>query len=173
VTKAKHRQAGERRTVRALGVLYRSTLRGRCAMSITTIQILQAMVSEDGYIGVLRGPTYRYKEHISVCRADGQAMRSALVFSRAILNDLVKANFVRQDGLENAQQITIFRLTDEGRRRVAELSLSPSRLSSSLKSKLLSLGYPWPENLEGKSIAWLKREIEAIKVVDGGTDQEP
>jgi hypothetical protein len=173
VTKANHRQAGERRTVRALSVLYCSTLRGRCAMSITTIQILQAMVSGDGYIGVLRGPTYRYKEHISVCRADGRAMRSASVFSRAILKDLVKANFVRQDGLENAQQITIFRLTDDGRRRVAELSLSPSRLSSSLKSKLLSLGYPWPDNLEGKSLAWLRSEIEAIRTPHGEVDQEP
>jgi hypothetical protein len=142
-------------------------------MSITIVQILQAMVSEDGYIGVLRGPTYRYKEHISVCRADGRAMRSASVFSRAILNDLVKANFVKQDGLENERQVTIFRLTDDGRRRVAELSLSPSRLTNSLKAKLLSLGYPWPENLEDKSIAWLRTEIEAIKTPHGEVDQEP
>jgi hypothetical protein len=99
-----------------------------------------------------------------VCRADGRATRSGLVFSPQMLHDLVKANFVKQDGPENERQITKFKLTDDGR-RAAELSFIPqvSPLKTSLKAKLLSLGYPWPDNLEGKSIAWLKAEIEIIK----------
>jgi hypothetical protein len=130
------------------------------------------MVSEDGYIGVLRGPTRDYKEHITVCRADGRATRSSFVFSREMLIDLVRGNFVKQDGLENDRQITIFKLTDQGRRS-AKLSLVPrdSQTKALLKDKLLSSGYPWPENLDGKSIAWLKSEIEAIKRGDGATDQ--
>jgi hypothetical protein len=133
-------------------------------MSITIVQILRALVSEDGDIAVLRGPTHEYTEHISVRRADGRAMRFAVVCSREMLDDLVRANFVKQDGLENERQITMFKLTDDGR-RAAELSLIPrvSPLKTSLKAKLLSLGYPWPDNLEGKSIAWLKAEIEIIK----------
>jgi predicted DNA-binding transcriptional regulator AlpA len=141
-------------------------------MSITIIQILQAMLSEDGYIAVLRGPTRHYKEHISVSRADGRAMRNRLVFSRPQLNDLMGANFVSQDGPENENRITIFKLTDQGK-EIAKLSLLPrdSRLKAFLKDKLLDSGYPWPDNLEGKSVAWLKSEIEAIKRLDGAKDQ--
>jgi hypothetical protein len=133
-------------------------------MSNTIAQILRALVSDDGDIAVLRGPTPEYKEHISVRRADGSAMRFAVVCSRETLNDLVKANLVIQHGPETERQITMFKLTDDGR-RAAELSFIPrvSPLKTSLKAKLLSLGYPWPDNLEGKSIAWLKAEIEIIK----------
>lgn len=131
------------------------------------------MVSEDGYIAVLRGPTHAYREHVSVCRVDGRATRSRLDFSREMLNDLLRANFVKQDGPENESQITIFKLTAHGR-RIVKLSLVPrdSTLKAFLKYKLLSSGYPWPDNLDGKSIAWLKAEIEAIKS-DGTTDQVP
>jgi hypothetical protein len=140
-------------------------------MSITIIQILQAMASEDAYIAVLRGPTRAYKEHISVCRADGLATRTRLVFSRKMLNNLMEANFVEQDGSEKEDQITIFKLTYQGR-EIAKLSLIPrdSTLKAFLKDKLLSGGYPWPENLEGKSIAWLKSEIAAFDSGDRGMD---
>jgi hypothetical protein len=36
-------------------------------------------------------------------------------------------------------------------------------IKEALRAKLLSLGYPWPENLEGKSIRWLEAEIGALK----------
>jgi hypothetical protein len=64
-------------------------------------------------------------------------------------------------------------LTDRGR-EIAKLWLVPrdSKLKAFLKDKLLSSSYPWPENLEGKSIAWLKSEIEALKPADGEVDQE-
>jgi hypothetical protein len=140
-------------------------------MSITTVQILQAMFTEDAYIAVLRGPTRHYKEHISVCRVNGRATRVRLVLSRQQLNDLIGANFVRQDGPEKEDQITVFRLTDQGR-EIAKLSLIPrdSPLKALLKDKLLSGGYPWPENLDGKSIAWLKSEIAAFDSGDSGMD---
>ena len=93
-------------------------------MSITIAPILRALVSEDGDIAVLRGPTHEYTDHISVRRADGRAMRFAVVCSREMLNDLVSANFVKQDGPENERQITMFKLTDDGR-RAAELSFIP------------------------------------------------
>jgi hypothetical protein len=110
-------------------------------MSITIVQILRALVSQDSDITVLRGPTHEYMEHISVRRADGRAMRFAVVCSRQMLNDLVRANFVKQDGPENERQITRFKLTDDGR-RAAELSFIPrvSPLKTSLKAKLLK---PW------------------------------
>jgi hypothetical protein len=127
-------------------------------MSNTNAEILQALVSDDGDIAVLRGPTHEYKEHISVRRADGSAMRFAVFCSRKTLDDLVKANFVKQDGPENERQITMFKLTDDGREAAAG-----SPLKNSLKAKLLKLGYWWPHNLKGKSITWLKAEIEAIK----------
>jgi hypothetical protein len=34
-------------------------------MSNTNAEILQALVSDDGDIAVLRGPSHEYKEHIS------------------------------------------------------------------------------------------------------------
>jgi hypothetical protein len=105
---------------------------------------------ERPYRGSAR-PAPQYKECILVCRADGRATRSALAFSREMLDDLVNANFVKRDGPENERQTTMFKLTDDGR-RAAELSFMPpvSPLKTSLKAKLLSLGYPWPDNLDDR-----------------------
>jgi hypothetical protein len=93
-------------------------------MSIIATQIVQAMVYDDGHIEVLRGPTLDYKEYISVCRADGLAVTVSGSLSREILNELVAADFVKQDGPENDRMVTIFRLTDEGR---AEAALKQKR----------------------------------------------
>jgi hypothetical protein len=35
-------------------------------------------------------------------------------------------------------------------------------LVKAMKAKLIALGYPWPENLEGKSLEWLDTEIRAM-----------
>jgi hypothetical protein len=67
---------------------------------------------------------------------------------------LVEANLVKQDGEDETK--VIFKLTDYGR----EAAKTP--LEQYLKAKLISLGYPWPENLEAKSIAWLEAETRAI-----------
>ena len=132
-------------------------------MSVTVIQVLQVMVFEDADIAVLRGPTHDYRELISLRRADRRARTSTLVLSRDFLNNLVEADLVKQVGPEDDRQTTVFELTVEGRWAV-ELSLIPSdsKLKAFLKAKLLSLGYPWPDNLEGKNIAWLKTELDAI-----------
>jgi hypothetical protein len=84
-------------------------------VSITATEILQAMIYNDGHIEVLRGPTLDYKDHISVCRADGLAIAFSGILSREILNGLVAANLVKQDDPINDRAVTIFRLTDEGR----------------------------------------------------------
>lgn len=94
-------------------------------MSITAIQILQAMVYEGGHIEVLRGPTPQYEEY-SVCRANGLVVKLAGTLSREMLNDLVEANFVERDGPENERNVTIFKLTDEGR-EAANLKPNKSR----------------------------------------------
>jgi hypothetical protein len=39
--------------------------------------------------------------------------------------------------------------------------MHPDPTQEALKTQLLSLGYPWPENLEG--ISWLEAEIRAPK----------
>jgi DNA-binding MarR family transcriptional regulator len=51
--------------------------------------------------------------------------------SREMLNDLVEANFVERDGPENERNVTIFKLTDEGR-EAANLSQTkaPPRLNN-------------------------------------------
>ena len=121
-------------------------------MSMTIAEILQRMVSVDGCIVVLRNPTPAYKKHIVVCRADGVAIDT---LSCEIFDDLIKANLVQQDHYENETRL-IFKLTDFGR----EAAKTP--LERYLKEKLITLGYPWPENLEAKSIAWLEAEIRAI-----------
>jgi hypothetical protein len=82
-------------------------------MMMTTTDILKAMVSEDGHIRVLRGPT---DEYISIYRADSIAMFAETI-SREILDDLVNASFVKQDGPENEHKVTIFKLTNDGRAR--------------------------------------------------------
>jgi hypothetical protein len=41
--------------------------------------------------------------------------------------------------------------------------MQPDPLKEALKAQLLSLGYPWPENLEGKSMRWLEAELRAIR----------
>jgi hypothetical protein len=46
--------------------------------------------------------------------------------------------------------------------------MHPDPTQEALKTQLLSLGYPWPENLEGKSISWLEAKIRALKA---GTDK--
>jgi hypothetical protein len=40
--------------------------------------------------------------------------------------------------------------------------MCPDAHQEALKSQLLSLGYPWPGNLKGKSTWWLKSEIRAL-----------
>jgi hypothetical protein len=40
--------------------------------------------------------------------------------------------------------------------------MRPDARQEALKAKLWSLGYPWPENLTGKSTWWLKSEIQAL-----------
>src|SRR5258708_30006700 len=108
-------------------------------MSMTTAEILQTMIAEDGHIAVLRGPTPEYKEHITVCRADGIATGT---LSREILYDLIEANFVKEHGRESESKLTIFTLTDYGR----EAAGSP--FEKYLRARLIGLGYPWPENLK-------------------------
>ena len=86
-------------------------------VSITATQILRAMASENAHIAVLRGPTHEYQEYISLSRADGLAVaiKFAGTLSREMLTALVEANFVKRDGPENAHNVTVFKLTDEGR----------------------------------------------------------
>jgi hypothetical protein len=121
-------------------------------MSMTTAEILQMLASVGGRIAALRSPTPEYKEHIAVCRADGVAIG---ILTREILDDLVEANLVKQDDCEHESK-AIFELSDYGKEAVK------TPLEKYLKAKLISLGYPWPQNLDTKSIAWLEAEIRAI-----------
>jgi hypothetical protein len=120
-------------------------------MSMTTAELLQMMASVGGRIAVLQSPTPAYKDHIAVCRADGVAIS---ILTREILDDLVESNLVKQDGGDESK--AVFELTDYGK----ETARTP--LEKYLKAKLISLGYPWPQNLDDKSIAWLEIEIRAI-----------
>jgi hypothetical protein len=46
--------------------------------------------------------------------------------------------------------------------------------TDALKTRLLQLGYPWPENLDDKGVEWLETEIEAIKPMDDkSNDRSP
>ncbi len=81
--------------------------------TITTTDILKTMVAQNGHIEVLRGPT---GELISVCRTDGKAMFAGFM-SREMLDDLLEAGFVSQDGVEDERKVTFFRLTEDGRAR--------------------------------------------------------
>jgi hypothetical protein len=121
-------------------------------MSMTTAEILQRMASVDGCIVVLRNPTPTYKKHIAICRADGGVIDN---LSCEIFDDLIEANLVQQDHCENETRL-IFKLTDCGR----EAAKMP--LEKYPKAKLVSLGYPWSENPEAKSIGWLQAEVRAI-----------
>jgi hypothetical protein len=41
--------------------------------------------------------------------------------------------------------------------------MSPdAALVKAAKAKLLALGYPWPDNLDGKNLSWLEAEIRAM-----------
>jgi len=119
-------------------------------MSMTTADVLQILASVGDCIAVLQSPTPAYKEHIAICRADGTAID---ILTRETLDDLVAGNLVKQDGGDDSK--AIFRLTEYGK----EAAKTP--LETYLKAKLLSFGYPWPDNLEDKSIAWLEAEIRA------------
>jgi hypothetical protein len=85
---------------------------------LSTTEILQSMIVEDGHIRVLRGPT---DDYISVCRADGRAM-FAETLPREMFNDLMNQSFIRQDGPENENKVTIYRLTEDGRARGKQCS---------------------------------------------------
>jgi hypothetical protein len=119
---------------------------------VASAEVLEIIVSIGGYIVALRNPTHQYKNHIVVPRRDGIAVD---ILSREILDDLVDANFIEQGDCDHETGI-IFKLTDSAR----EAAKTP--LERYLKSKLVSLGYIWPENLEAKSLAWLEAEIRAI-----------
>jgi hypothetical protein len=109
------------------------------------------MASVGGRIAVLQSPTPEYKEHIAVCRADGVAIG---ILTRDILDDLIEANLVKKDAEDESK--AIFRLSDSGK------DAAKIPLKKYLKARLISLGYPWPDNLETKSIAWLEVEIRVI-----------
>jgi len=116
-------------------------------------EILEKLFSGGGHIAALRGPTTDYRDFISLCIRDGPVTGT---LSREFLSDLIEVNFVKQDGPENESGLTIFKLTDDIRRGAG------SPLKRFLKSKLIRLGYPWPEHLETKTIDWLKTEIRSI-----------
>ena len=77
----------------------------------STTEILQFMVAGNGHIQVLRGPT---AEYITVCRADGSALFAGDL-PRSMLDDLIKQSFVKQDGPENRNKVTVYKLTADGR----------------------------------------------------------
>ena len=110
------------------------------------------MVPTGSRIVLLRSPTPQYREHIAVCRPDGVAIHT---LPREVLNDLVAANLVERDDSQNDSKV-IFKLTECGR------GAAKTPLEKYLRAKLVSLGYPWPKNLEGKSVDWLEAEIKAI-----------
>jgi hypothetical protein len=83
-------------------------------MSMMALQTLRAMVFEKGHIKVVGAPEHEYREFIAVCGANGLAI-SSITLSRDMLDNLVKSNFVKQDGPESESHITIFKLTDKGR----------------------------------------------------------
>jgi hypothetical protein len=110
------------------------------------------MVPTGSRIVLLRTPTPQYREHVAVCHAGGLAIHT---LRPEVLENLVAANLVERDVSQNDGKF-VFQLTERGR----EVVKKP--LEKYLKAKLLSLGYPWPENLEGKSVDWLEAEIKVI-----------
>jgi hypothetical protein len=119
---------------------------------MTTVEILEMMVPRGSHIVLLRRPTPQYTEHIAVCHADGLATHT---LRPEVLEDLVAANLVERDVSQNDGKF-VFQLTERGR----EVVKKP--LEKYLRAKLLSLGYPWPEFLESKSVDWLEAELKAI-----------
>jgi hypothetical protein len=51
--------------------------------------------------------------------------------------------------------------------------MRPDPLKETLKAHLLKLGYPWPKNLENKSLWWLSTEIKAIQPAKNGAANDP
>ena len=53
--------------------------------------------------------------------------------------------------------------------------MSDAESKQSLKAQLVTLGYPWPDHLEGKSKAWLEAEIRALRPMDvkAANDRSP
>jgi hypothetical protein len=78
---------------------------------MSATDILQAMVSENGHIRVLRGPE---DEYISACRANGLAIFAEPI-PREMLDGLIKAGFVKKAAPENERGVTIYELRDHSR----------------------------------------------------------
>ena len=127
-------------------------------MSITIAEVLHIMICGEGHIAVLRGPTHEYPELITVRRGDGGV--AASILSREMFDELLNAHLVKQYGRENESKLTIFKLTHHAR------AVTRPPREKYLKARLVGLGYPWPENLEGKSVDWLVAEIGAITGLD-------
>ena len=56
------------------------------------------------------------------------------------------------------------------------MHMQPDPIKETLKAHLLKLGYPWPGNLENKSLWWLSTEIRAIQPAKNGrpmTEKHP
>ena len=84
----------------------------RKASMMTSTEILQLIVAADGYIEVLRGPTAKYT---TVYRRDGTVLLEGDL-PPEILDDFVKQSFLKQDGEENDEHKTFFRLTTDGKK---------------------------------------------------------
>ena len=82
-------------------------------MAITT-EILQKMVAEGGHIEVFQG-SFTAREYIYVCRPDGRALFASNM-PREMLDQLVRLSFVVMDREENERQVTIYRLTPDGKK---------------------------------------------------------
>jgi hypothetical protein len=89
----------------------------RKSSMMTSTEILQLIVAADGYIQVFRGPT---QEHITVYRRDGTALLAGLL-PRDILDDFVKQSYLKQDGGENENYITVYKLTTDGKKKAGAI----------------------------------------------------
>jgi len=99
---------------------------------MTGTEILKAMVDANGHIRVLNGPT---AEHITVCRSDGSALLEGDL-PREILDDFQRQAFVWQDGEENAKQVTVFRLTNDGKSAGKKVTSNRLRRNARLRRNL-------------------------------------
>jgi hypothetical protein len=50
--------------------------------------------------------------------------------------------------------------------------MSDAERKQSLRTELVTLGYPWPDHLEGKSKAWLEAEIRVLRPTDAKAANE-